>query len=303
MRAVSPSARQTRALLMLVASSTLFGVMAFLAKLASARLGGAQIAMIRFAISLAPALLIPTYRRASFRFTRIDLLFYRGLFGGLAVLFYFLAIEHIQVGIATLLNYSAPIFSGLFAALFIGERIRPRVIFPLAVAFTGIILVVRAHADPDDLLGFGQWELFALASGALSGAAVTAIRMARRTESSWSIFASFSLFGLIATAPVALPGWINPNTTEWILLLGVGIVSIGAQLLMTSALRWVETVTAGVISQFGVVVSMILGAVWLSELPTPLALAGSALTIAGVVAVMTVTAHPKPSAFDEAAEQ
>lgn len=288
---------------MLVASSTLFGVMAFLAKLASARLGGAQIAMIRFAISLAPALIVPSYRKAAFTFTRIDLLFYRGFFGGLAVLFYFLAIEHIQVGIATLLNYSAPIFSGLFAALFIGERIRPRVIIPLIVAFTGIALVVHAHAAPGDALGFGRWELFGLASAVLSGAAVTAIRMARRTESSWSIFASFSLFGLLATAPVAIPTWRQPNSSEWVILFGVGIVSIGAQLLMTSALRWVETVTAGVIAQFGVIVSMILGAIWLSEIPTPLALVGSTLTIAGVVAVMTVTSHPKPTAFEEAPEQ
>jgi drug/metabolite transporter (DMT)-like permease len=288
---------------MLAASASLFGFMAFTAKLASARLGGAQIAMVRFLVSLVPIFAVRSYRQAAFTFHRIDLLFYRGFFGGLAVLCYFLAIEHIPVGVATLLNYTAPVFSGLFAAFFIGERLRLRVLLPLAAAFGGLLLVVHAHAQPGDLTGFGKWELVGAVSALLSGAAVTAIRVARRTESSWSIFASFSLFGFLACAPFGIAHWKNPTVGEWSLLVTVGVISIGAQLLMTSALRWVETVTAGVISQFAVVVSMILGAIWLNEIPNALSLLGSALTIGGVVSVMAVSARAESSTFDEPPEQ
>lgn len=288
---------------MLALSAALFGAMAFTTKLATARLGGAQVAMVRFLIGLAPILLIPAIRRQSFTVQRWDLLFYRGFFGGTAVLLYFLAIEHIPVGVATLLNYTAPIFSGVFAAIFIGERVRPAVLIPLTISFTGIVLVVRSHATGGEMLGFGRWELAGLCSAMLSGVAVTAIRLARRTESSWSIFASFSIFGLLATAPFGMQNWIDPNGVEWTMLAFVGLFSISAQLLMTSALRWVETLSAGVISQLAVVVSMILGAVWLGEHLLPMTLIGSALTIIGVVAVMAITSRPRSSAFDEAAEQ
>jgi drug/metabolite transporter (DMT)-like permease len=288
---------------MLVGSSTFFGLMAFFAKLASVRLGGAQVAAVRFMISLSPALFITSFRHAALTFKRIDLLFYRGFFGGLAVLLYFIAIEKIPVGTATLLNYTAPIFSGVFATLFIGEPIRPRIIIPLAIAFSGVFLVVRSHAAPGEVTGFGGAELLGLCSAVLSGAAVTAIRMARRTEGSWSIFASFSLFGLLATLPFALMNWKWPTAGEWFLLTLVGVTSIIAQLLMTSAYRWVETVTAGVVAQFAVIVSMLLGALWLGERPTSQSLLGSALTIGGVVAVMVISSRPRPSAFDEAAEQ
>lgn len=288
---------------MLAGSASLFGVMAFTAKLASVRLGGAEVAMIRFVVSLIPVFAVPQYRRAALTFTRVDLLFYRGFFGGLAVLCYFVAIQHIAVGVATLLNYTAPVFSGLFAALFIGERLRARVIIPLAMAFGGLLLVVHAHAAPGELTGFGKWESIGAMSAILSGAAVTAIRVARRTESSWSVFASFSLFGFLACAPFGIYEWKQPTPREWALLIAVGVISIGAQLLMTSALRWVETVTAGVISQFAVVVSMILGALWLNEIPNALSLVGSALTIAGVIAVMAVTSRPTSSTFDEPPEQ
>lgn len=288
---------------MLVVSSTLFGCMAFAAKLASTNLSGAEVAMIRFVISLAPVLVIPRVRKAAFTFQRIDLLMYRGFFGGLAVLLYFLAIAHIPVGIATLLNYSAPIFSGLFAAMFIGEPLRPAILAPLAIALFGVGLVVAGRAEPHHFLGFGWWELAGLGSAILSGAAVTAIRSARRTEGAWAIFASFSLFGFLTTAPFALLSWKTPTRREWGLLLAVGLLSIGAQLLMTYAYRWVETVTAGIISQLAVVISMILGFVFLHDVLTAKAALGSLLTISGVLMVMLLSSRPHPTAFDEAPEQ
>ncbi|HEY5610403.1 MAG TPA: DMT family transporter, partial [Thermoanaerobaculia bacterium] len=273
-----------RAILIFLLSASLFGVMAFTAKIATARIPGAQVAMVRFAIGLVPVLISPSIRRAAVRFQRLDLLFYRGFFGGIAVLLYFTAIEHIPVGLATLLNYTAPVFSGFFAAQFIGEPVRGRVLLPLVVAFSGIVLVVRAHATPGELFAFGPWEALGLASAVCSGAAVTAIRIARRSESSWSIFASFSLFGLLATAPVAVWQWRSPSARDWMLLIAIGLISIAAQLFMTHAFRWVDTLTGGVIAQFAVIVSMVLGAVWLGERMTPLSAIGSALTIGGIVA-------------------
>ena len=291
-----------RALALLVVSATLFGAMAFTAKLASAGLPGAQLAMLRFLFHLVPILLIPSVLKASLHFGRKDLLFYRGFFGGMAVLIYFITIEHVPVGLATLLNYTAPVFSGLFASLFIGEQVRSRAIVPVLIAFAGIFLVVRGSSGPGSL-PIGRWALFGLCSGILSGAAVTAIRVARRTEGNWPIFASFSVFGVLASAPFALWQWKTPSGREWMLIVVLGLLSIGAQISMTEAYRWVETVTAGVVSQLAVVVSMILGAIWLGERPTPLTLVGSALTIGGVAALMWDTSHPHPSGFDEAAEQ
>src|SRR5437867_8584304 len=104
----------------MTAAATMFGLMAFAAKMASARLSGPEVAMIRMGVGLLPCLIVPRYRRAAMRFDRLDLLFYRGFFGGVAVMMYFLAIEHTTAGIATLLNYTAPIWSGLFSIAFIG---------------------------------------------------------------------------------------------------------------------------------------------------------------------------------------
>lgn len=280
---------------MMAASSLCFALMAFAAKLAAARLSGGEIAFWRFAFMLAPVLAVPRIGRKAVEFQRLDLLAYRGIFGGTAVLLYFLAIAHIPVGIATLLNYSSPVYSVLFAALFLGERVDRRLLLPLAAALLGLALTVTGGTD--DVGGtpfrFGLWEGVGMASGVLSGAAVTAIRAARRTEGSWAVYGSFSLCGLLAAAPFALPGFQAPTLREWLLLAAVGGASVVAQLLMTWAYRWVTNLQAGVISQLTVVVSMLLGVLFLDDRLTALQVLGGALALGGVVGVVWTQSTPR----------
>jgi drug/metabolite transporter (DMT)-like permease len=281
-------------------SAIFFGFMAFSAKLASAHLSGSEVAMIRFAIGLTPALLIPRYRRAAFTFQRLDLLLYRGFFGGCAVLLYFIAIEHTSVGVATLLNYTAPLFSGMFSMLFIGEEISPKVLIPMPIALAGIFLVVHAHAHPGDILGFGRWELVGVGSAVASGVAVTAMRAARRGENSWAVYTSFCLLGTLVTMPLGIATWRTPHGLEWLWLAATSVFAIAAQLLLTFSLRWVDAMTVGVISQLAVLVSMALGATFIGEMITTMSALGSLLTIGGVVGVVYVTSLSKPTAPAEA---
>jgi drug/metabolite transporter (DMT)-like permease len=268
---------------MTTASAALFGVMALAAKLAAARLPGTEIAFMRFAVMLVPLLAVPRLARRALDFERADLLIYRGVFGGTAVLLYFLAIAHIPVGIATLLNYTSPVYSIAFAALFLGEHVDRRLLLPLAAALVGMVLAAGGGHTSGPLLQLGRWELVGIASSVLSGAAFAAIRAARRTEGSWSIYGSFSLCGLLATAPFAWRSFERPTPREWFLLVAVGVCSLLAQLLMTWAFRWVTNLQAGVISQLTVVLSILLGAVVLGDRLTLVQSVGSVLTLAGVV--------------------
>lgn len=286
---VSPT---QRALIFTTVSATCFGIMAFAAKLASAQLTGPQVACVRFSFGILPCILIPAYRHLAFQFQRVDLLLIRGFFGGMTVLLYFAAIAHIDVGVATLLNYTAPLFSGIFSVLFIGERISAKVLLPLPIALTGVYFVVHAHAHPGDVLGFGRWELCALCGAMCSGLAVTTIRAARRSENSWSVYMSFNALGLLVCLPFSFP-WHVPDRSAITALAGTAIFAIGGQLLMTFSLRWVDAMTVGVISQLAVLVSMALGAGLLHEHIPPMAAVGAMLTISGVLGVVYVTTLKK----------
>ncbi len=274
-------------------SAVCFALMAFAAKLAAERLPGSEVAFLRFAFMLLPVVLVPGLARKAIEFQRLDLLLYRGIFGGTAVLCYFLAIAHIPVGLATLLNYAMPVFSVPFAALFLGDRADRRLLLPLATALVGMALAAGGGGAAGEFLHFGKWEIVGMGSAVLSGAAVTAIRAARRTEGSWAIYGSFSLFGLLAAAPMAMHDFQAPTPREWLFLAIVGGFSIIAQLLMTWAYRWVTNLQAGILSQLTVVLSLTLGVVFLGDRLTPVQILGSLLTLGGVAGVVKMQATPR----------
>jgi len=285
--------RPRRPLFYTAISAVSFALMALAAKLAAQTLTGGEVAFLRFALMLLPFLFLPRLARRALTYERLDLLVYRGLFGGTAVLLYFLAIAHIPVGTATLLNYSSPIFSVFFAALFLGERVRRLVLLPAAVAFLGVAMVTGGLSDGGLFAHFGRWEAVGLASAVLSGAAVAAIRAARRTEGSWAIYGSFTLFGLLTTAPLGILQWRTPDRREWLLLLAVGATSVAAQLLMTYAYRWVTNVQAGAMAQLTVLLSFGLGAAFLNEPFGWNQALGCVLTLAGIIGVVRVQATPR----------
>jgi drug/metabolite transporter (DMT)-like permease len=77
---------------------------------------------------------------------------------------------------------------------------------------------------------------------------------------------------------------------------------MGAQLLMTFSLRWVDAMTVGVISQLAVLVSMALGSLFLGDVITILTAIGATLTIGGVAGVTYVTSLSGPRRPADAVE-
>jgi drug/metabolite transporter (DMT)-like permease len=197
------------------------------------------------------------------------------------------AIEHINVGVATLLNYTAPLFSGMFSILFLREHISPKVLIPMPIALAGVSS--HAHARPGDIL-------------ADTGARRSAVPCLRHRGHGDARHASgrelvarlheLRLLGTLLTAPLAI-GQENPTSEEWWSLAATSIFAIGAQLLLTFSLRWVDAMTVGVISQLVVVVAMLLGITLLDEHLSTLAVVGAAVTIGGVVGVVYVTSWTK----------
>ncbi len=263
----------------LVAAALLFSLMAVVAKVAARRLPGPEVAFVRMGVGLlgcaVARLRVPMQARNKLG------LFMRGAYGGAAVLLYFLAIAHLPVGVATLLNYTAPVFTAIYAALFLGEAVTAGTLGALAMTTVGVGLVMAGTAPPGTL-GLGRWQLVGIASAMLSGAAVATIRQVRKTDGSWEIFTAFCLAGFVISAPPALAGWVAPTSAEWATLVGVGMLSLVAQLLMTHALRYVRAAVAGVIVQLTPATSLFLGWVLLNERVGGLAVGGAIVTLVGV---------------------
>jgi drug/metabolite transporter (DMT)-like permease len=274
---VSPRARGVAEL---VLAAVLFGVMAYLVKLTTRSLDGAQAAFVRFAVGLAVVIARFAVVRVRPVVVRRDLVFARAFFGGLAVLLYFVTLAHLPVGTATLLTYTQPIFTAFFAAVFLGERPPRARALALLAATVGVVLVILGQGRA--LGGAYLWQALGLMSAVLAGLAVTAIRAARRTDGSWEVFGAFCVVGMVCTAPFAAASWRPPTTGLWFMLLLVGLVAAAGQVLMTHALAAIEAANAGIISQLTVLTAMGLGVVLDHDVYTPLSIVGAALTLTGV---------------------
>lgn len=287
-----------RATLSLLGSAALFAIMAFCVKLASRQVPGPQIAFVRFVAGVVIMAAVWLGGRVSLRPHRWRWLAARGVFGGVAVLAYFACIEHVPVGLATLLNYTAPIFTMLFSWWLLGERPGPGIVGALSATVVGVALVVGVRVSQ---FHAGGWELIGLGSAVCSGLAVTSVRAARRdggdaAESAWSVFFSFTVIGSLVTLPSVVPpagAWVAPTAGAWVLIAGAALSSVGAQIVMTEALQHVTGPTSGVIHQLTVVLTGVGGVTFFGDRLPLAAVAGSALTMAGVV--WTVWAGSRPS--------
>jgi S-adenosylmethionine uptake transporter len=260
-------------------SAVLFAVMAAAVKRAVARIPGAEVATIRFAVGIFACAIAAT--RVRLRANNWTGLFLRGAFGGAAVLCYFTAIEHLTVGVATLLNYTSPVFTALWAALFLAEPLGGSAVGALGLTSFGVALVVWAGA-PHGTIGLGPWQLVGITAAVLSGAAIATIREVRKTDGSWEIFAGFCVVGFFITGVPAARVWVRPTSVEWGWLLLVGTLSVVAQLTMTWSLRYLRAAVAGILMQLTPVASLVIGWVIFDERIAGLAMAGAALTLVGV---------------------
>jgi drug/metabolite transporter (DMT)-like permease len=208
---------------------------------------------------------------------------------------YFYAVEHLQVGVALLIEYIAPV--AVIAWMWLRHGHRPGVLTlaGAGVALAGLVLVLDLLSGADlSLVGVG-WALLAMA-----GAAVYFVVSASEDNGLPPIVLAASGLGLGAVA-LALAGLVGivpmsfstadvsyggSRVPFWLPLLGLGVV--------TAALAYVTGIAAGRrlgsrLASFAALLEVLaaLFFAWLllGELPHAIQFAGGALILAGVVVV------------------
>jgi drug/metabolite transporter (DMT)-like permease len=277
---LAPSdALRARARLLLFGSSIFFGLSAVLVRLATqAGLNGGQVTLVRFTFGLAAIGAVFAARPGTFRPVRLGLLVSRGAFGAAAALLYFLAIERIPAGEATLLNNTFPIWAVLLSLVLLNERPTIHLAIALAIATSGVFLVLGGGSVR---LALGWGELLGIFSAITGGAAVTSMRALRATDNAPTIFFAFALGGVLVSLPYALGTW----PTTWVpyaAALGVGVAAFLAQLLMTEAYGALSVPEAALWQQLTPIASYLWG-LTLGESIGLATVFGVLLGVAGVV--------------------
>lgn len=202
----------------------------------------------------------------------------RTLFGMMGMVGAFYGYVHLPLATVTALGFTMPLFLTVLSVPLLGERVGWRRGLAVLVGFMGVLMMVRPGGE--GMRGEGLAVLLCLlGSVGWALAMITIRRMGEAGESAVAIVFWFAVGSAILAGVAAIPVWVWPSPAEWALLVGIGLVSALAQVLMTDAYRSGETTLLAPFEYSGIVWTTALGAFIWAELPDGWDFAGIAVLI------------------------
>ncbi len=269
-----------RAMALMVASTLSFALMGAMVKLATNEPVATKVFfrnLVTLGITVGVALRArnnPFTTRAPFK-----VLFLRALCGLGGVYFYFVALSHLTLADASLLNKTSPFFVAVFAVLILKEPFNRAMVPALIAAFCGAMLVIKPSFNYQILPAVAG-----LASGFFAGLAYVLVRSLKGRASPNLIIFYFSLISCGATLPVVLFHPPHASIGQWLALLGTGVFAAGGQFGLTFAYHHAPASRISIFVYLHVLFAVIVGFVLFNERPDALSIIGGLMIISAAVA-------------------
>ncbi len=208
---------------------------------------------------------------------------WRGLFGTASMALTILGLSLLPLPEVTAIGFATPIFTLIFAAMFLGETIRFIRISAVAIGLLGVTIMLWPRlGGVDGLTGpAALGAMSVLMATMLRGLVQIHIRKLVQTEHTAAIVFYFSITAsVLGLMTWPLFGWVIPSTQDLLLLVGAGLIGGVAQIFITSSYRFAPASLLAPYDYVSMLFSIVLGYVWFHELPTAVMLIGAAIVIA-----------------------
>ena len=225
--------------------------------------------------------------------SKLHLLFLRGLFGTMAMLFFFYTIATIPLGEAVILNKTSPFFVTILAYYFMKESIRTPTIFALIIGFVGIILIIKPFG-----IEISIEHIYGVLGGFFAAAAYATIKKIKDIYDARIIMLSFMGIGVII--PLLLFIFtpyvdfkIHTEPFVWLLIGLMAIFSTVSQWLLTRAYSLSPASIIGVIGYSSIPFAVGFGIMLGDSLPDIYTFSGIALIALGGILVSKKSSNEK----------
>lgn len=274
-------------------ASFIFAIMGAFAKLASEHMSSLEVVFFRnifgvFIIGYA------VYKKPMIhQGGKPFLLFFRGMMGFVAVLAYFYNIANIPLGDAVTFSKTAPIFTAIFAWLFLKEKLSLGAWLAVFIGFGGILLITQPSG-----IGFTKYDILGIFSGVGAALAYTSVRELRNYYDTRAIVLSFTLVGTIgpiilfilskyfymSELDFMLGEFIMPSGIVWVYVFGLGLLGTLSQYYMTKAYGETKAGIVGAVSYSNIVFAILVGLLLGDSLPNMITTCGIVLIVfAGIM--------------------
>jgi len=201
----------------------------------------------------------------------------RGIAGTTALTMFFYTIQKMPLSAAVTVQYLSPFFTAFIAGLLLGERTRWVQWLFFVISFIGIVVVKGSSAQiPPVLLALG------VISSMFSGLAYNSIRKLKNEEP-LVVVMYFPLVAFPIMVVFSFFNWVMPHGTDWILLIGIGLMTQFAQLYMTKSYQLSEVNTVAPLKYIGVLFALTWDILLFDFIPNVQMYVGILLVIGGVV--------------------
>ncbi|HNX68047.1 MAG TPA: DMT family transporter [Candidatus Omnitrophota bacterium] len=212
-------------------SAVAFSLMALCVKIVTERLPPFQVVFFRSFLGVLLVLPFIARKKVSLWGKERLKLTARGISGCLALLLHFYTISKLDLGLAVMLNYTAPIFAVVLGVFLLRERPGIFVWVLILLSFFGVVLL-----NSNTGITWRPEVWLALLSSVFAAIAYVSIRTIRHRESPFTVIFYFTMISTVGSL-FFVEGWKWPDPREWCLIGGVVIFSFYGQLWMTTSLR------------------------------------------------------------------
>lgn len=266
-------------------AALLFSLMSLFVKLAGQRLSSFEIVLVRSVVTLCLSWALLYRRRIPVWGEHRLLLTLRGIFGFTALSCFFYAVTQLPLAEATVIQFTNPVFTALFAAFFLGEKTSSKLWLSILLSLGGVLAITR----PAILFGAPAGGLppiapavaaIGLAGAMATGIAYVLVRKLARLENEMVIVFYFPLVAVPASL-LLMKEWVPPTPQEWLLLIGVGVTAQWGQIYLTRGMQELAAAKATVVLYTQLVFASLWGLLFLHQPPGWLTVAGAALVLGG----------------------
>jgi drug/metabolite transporter (DMT)-like permease len=182
-------------------------------------------------------------------------------FGSLVLFFY--AIAHLPLATAITLNYTSPLFLAAFLPFFFHEKAKKLLYFTIGIGFIGVLMLLQPTFSKNDALA----GALGLASGVgASFAYIFVKQLGNLEEPDWRTVFYFTLVSTIGAGIWMMLNSFTPITWQDLpVLTGLGVSATIAQLAMTRAYRTGKTLIVAGLAYTTVVIASIFGVIFWHE--------------------------------------
>lgn len=216
--------------------------------------------------------------------------FWRGLVGTTSMGLGFAGLGLLPLPEVTAIGYAAPILVVIFAAMFLGERVRVFRLSMVVLGLAGVLVVLSPRLQLDPATVSSRESLGAvivLLSAVLVALAQIFVRKLVNTETTSAIVFYFSVTAVLLSLLTLPWGWVVPPLHVVALLVLAGLLGGVGQILLTTSYRNTDASLIASFEYTSMLLAIIVGYTVFGEVPGAATLAGGAMiVIAGILIIL-----------------